>query len=426
MGELAVRAEAGRLRRGLQVALLLAGAAAWIYAATLLWRTTVPTDLHLPTLDVHQYFTPKQLSDATSFERFLAIDGLLSQVALIAVLAVYARKWERFTRQSAAGRIGTGLLLGMLAFAFVWFAQLPFGLAGVWWEHRHGVSKEGVFEYALDSWLGLGGQFLFICLAIAIVMALARPFRRTWWIPGAVAFTGLGLLFAFVSPYLMPDLGPVHRHDLRVAAKHLAKVEGLPPVKVSVQEVHQFTTAPNAESLGFGPTRRVVLWDTVIRKPFTTREIRPVIAHELAHQKREHVLKSVGLFALFAFPLAFAIAVATRGRGGMYEPSAVPLALLVLTLLNIVTTPIENLFVRRYETEADWVGLNATRDPAAQRDAMRKLGIVAKSRPDPPALEHLIEDGHPTLLERIELTKAWEARRRTPAKTEDGKDAGRP
>ena len=327
------------------------------------------------------------------------------------MLYVYSRNWQRFTQESAAGRIGTGLLLGMLAFAFVWMAELPFGLAGVWWEHRHGVSKEGVVEYAIDSWLGLGGEFLFICAAIAIVMALARPFRRTWWIPGGVVFTGLVLLFAFLSPYLIPDLGKLHRHDLRVTAKHLAKVEGVDGVTVSVEKVHQFTTAPNAEATGFGSTKRVILWDTVTRKPFTIREIRPVIAHELAHLKSNHILKAVGLFALFAFPLAFAIALATRGRGGIYEPGAVPLAILVYVVLSIVTTPLQNAFHRRYETEADWVGLNATRDPAAQRDTMRLLAVTAKARPDPPAAEHLFEDGHPTILERIALTKAWEETR---------------
>lgn len=298
----------------------------------------------------------------------------------------------------------------MLAFAFVWIAQLPFGIAAVAWERSHGVSKQGVVEYAIDSWLALGGQFLFICAAIAIVMALARPFRRAWWIPGGVVFTALALLFAFVSPYLIPDQGELHSHALRVAAKHLAKVEGVEGARVSVENVHRFTTAPNAESAGFGSTKRVILWDTLLRKPFTVREIRPVIAHELGHLKSSHVVKSIGIFALFAFPLAFAIALATRRRGGMYEPGAVPLAILVLTLLNIAATPLQNAFQRRYEAEADWIALNATRDPAAQRDALRLLAVTAKARPDPPAIEHLFEDGHPTILDRIELTKAWEAR----------------
>lgn len=399
------------LNRIVRVLAFLLAAAVWLYAASRLWQTSVPSDLELPAVDVRGWFTAGELSAATSFERFLAINALLAQVALVVVLFLYSRHWRRFTKESAAGRIGTGLLLGMLAFAFVWMAQLPFGLAAVWWEHRHGVSKVGVVEYAIDSWFVLGAQFLFVCIAIAIVMALARPFRRSWWISGGAVFTGLALLSAFLSPYLIPDLGNVNRHDVRVAAKRLAKVEGVEDVTVSVQEVHTFTTAPNAGATGIGSTKRVILWDTIVRKPFTIREIRPVIAHELAHLKQQHILKSVGLYALFAFPLAFAIAVATRRRGGMYEPGAVPLAILVLTLLSIITTPLQNAFVRRYETEADWVALNATKDPAAQRAAMRLLAITAKSRPDPPKVEHLFEDGHPTILERIALTKAWEQRR---------------
>src|SRR5436853_22819 len=117
------------------------------------------------------------------------------------------------------------------------------GLAG----RGSGVAQCGVLDYAIDAWFALGAQSLFVCVAIAIVMALAGPFRRTWWIPGGAVFTGLALLFAFLSPYLMPDLGGLHRHDLRVAAAHLARVEGVQGVKVSVERVHQFTTAPNAE-----------------------------------------------------------------------------------------------------------------------------------------------------------------------------------
>ena len=326
------------------------------------------------------------------------------------MLVLYARHWQRFAGQSAAGRIGTGLLLGMLAFALVWLAQLPFGLAAVAWERSHGVSKVGLVEWAIDSWFALGGQFLFVCAAIAIVMALARPFPRNWWIPGGAVFALLAFGFAVATPFLMPGLDPLRRPLLQRQAQQLAAVEGVSDVRFRVEKVHDFTTTPNAEAIGVGPQRTVVLWDTIVRKPFTPREIRPVIAHELAHLKRNHIVKGAALFALFAFPLAFAIAIVTRRRGGMYEPAAVPLAILVLTLLGIVTTPLQNAFVRRYETEADWVGLNATRDPAAQRSAMRLLAITAKERPDPPALEHLFEDGHPTILERIALTKAWEKR----------------
>src|SRR4051812_42683156 len=112
----------------------------------------------------------------------------------------------------------------MVAFAFVWMGQLPFGLAGAWWEHRHGASKVGVLEYAIDSWFALGGQVLFVCAGIEIVMAFARPFRRVWCFPGGPVSTGLAVRSAFLPPYRTPHLKKLHRHDLRVSAAHLAKV----------------------------------------------------------------------------------------------------------------------------------------------------------------------------------------------------------
>src|SRR4029453_19659812 len=123
--------------------------------------------------------------------------GLLSVAVLVVVLVLYARRGARLTRESAAGRVGTGMLLGMLGFAIVWIAELPFGLAEVWWERRHDVSHVGYFDWAVSSWLGLGGVFLFVCAAIGIVMALAGPLRQRWWIAGGPVFVGFPLLFAF-------------------------------------------------------------------------------------------------------------------------------------------------------------------------------------------------------------------------------------
>jgi STE24 endopeptidase len=387
-----------------------AAAAAWVWAATRLWRTTVPGDLRLPHVDVHAYFSPDDLHAAASFERYLAVNSLLSQVVLVAVLWLYARNWRRFAAESAAGRIGTGLLLGMLAFAFVWLAQLPFGIAELAWERSHGVSKQGYVDWVVGSWFALGAEFLFICAAIAIVMALARVWRRAWWVAGAPVFTALATLSAFVAPYLTADLKPLRNSELRASAARLARIEHVPGTKVSVLDVHEFTTTPNAEALGFGSTKRVVLWDTLVRKPFRPNEIRSVIAHELGHLQHRHILKSVALYGLFALPLAFGIAVATRRRGGIYEPGAIPLAILVLTVLQLAVTPLRNGFWTRYEREADWSALQATSDPQSQRSALRRLAVTSLARPDPPKLEHLLEDDHPTILERIELTLAWQKR----------------
>jgi len=331
-------------------------------------------------------------------------------IVLLAVLALYAVRGERFTRESAAGRVGTGMLLGMLGFAIVWLTQLPFGLAGLWWERRHHVSKQGYLDWITSSWSGLGGQFLFICLAILIVMALAAPMRRRWWLPGAATFAALGLLFAFAQPLFITDLHPLRNPQLAAEAKRLARAEGLSDVPVKVEKVHKFTTSPNAEAVGLGSSRRVILWDTLLDGRFSSRQVRVVIAHELGHLSRHHILKGLGWFTLAALPTAFLIALVTRRKGGIYRPEAIPLALFVFVAVQVATIPVQNVLTRRVEAEADWVALQTTRDPAAARDAFRRLATTSLTQPQPPGWAFVLFDNHPTVMQRIEMVKAWENR----------------
>src|SRR5437588_18781 len=104
---------AGRLRLLL---LLLVAAAVWAWCAHALWSSTVPA-LKLPHVDPNRFFSAAFLQRSASFDRFLSIDLLLELVALIAVLVVFARRGQELARESAAGRIGTGILLGMLGYS---------------------------------------------------------------------------------------------------------------------------------------------------------------------------------------------------------------------------------------------------------------------------------------------------------------------
>jgi STE24 endopeptidase len=386
--------------------------AAWVTVVPLLWPTQVPDSLSLPHLDSSAYFKHDALEEARDYERFTRINAVLSLVVLLVVLALYARHGERFTRESAAGRIGTGMLLAMLGFAFVWLAQLPFGLAQLWWDRRHDVSNQGYLDWVVSSWFSLGGVFLFVCVAVLVVMALARPLRNAWWIPGAAVFTALSLLFTFTGPFLIPDLKPLRDDRLAAQAKQLAREEGVGDIPVRVEDVDEFTDEPNAFAIGLGPTRRVILWNTLLEKPFSDREVRVVIAHELGHHSRDHLWKLNGWFALVALPGAWLIALLTRRRGGMYEARAVPLALLAVVVFQIAVTPAQNVVSRRYEAEADWVALQSTRDPRAAIELEEELADKSHSDPDPPGWANALFGTHPTAIDRIAMVEAWKTRNR--------------
>jgi len=312
---------------------LAAAVAGWLVGAYFLWQSVIPDGLRLPDVQETSLFPTSTLSEAETYERFVRWDFVVVQLVVLAVVAVYARIGPKFVRESAAGPIGTGMLLAMLGLGLVWLLQLPFGLAELWWQRRHDVTDASYGEWIVSGWFGLGGEFLFICLAMLIVVGLAQVVGDWWWLPGSFAFVGLALLFTFVFPYLIPGQKSLHRPALAAAASSYEQQLGLDDIPIKVQDVSGETTLPNAEAVGLGPTRRVVLWSTILRPPFTLDEQKVVVAHELGHHARKHLWKSVGWYALFAIPGAFVISRVTRRRGGMRNPEAVPLGLLTLNAL---------------------------------------------------------------------------------------------
>ena len=388
---------------------LLAGAVLWLWAAHALWDTTTLPGLHLPHLDPNRFFSASFLRRSATYERFLTIDWLLATVALVAVLVVYARRGQRLVRESAAGRVGTGMLLAMLGFAVVWLAEVPFGLAALWWQRRYGVSHLGYVSWLFDSFFSLGSEFVFVCVAVAIAMGLAGVMRRWWWLAAVPAFAGLSLLFVFLSPYLIPETSTVQSPTLRAEAASLERAEGSGSAKLRVQDVHRFTTAPNAESTGLGPTSTIVLWDTLLNDGFSRPEVRMVIAHEVGHLAHDDPLKRVGWLALFLIPTLGLIALATRRRGGMAHPEAVPVAILVLVVAQLLAAPLLNVVYRRQEAAADLAALEATHEPATQRTLMHRLAVKSLSDPNPPAWVYGLLEDHPTIMQRIAMAKAWES-----------------
>jgi Zn-dependent protease with chaperone function len=394
------------VRRTLLILGAAAFAAAWIFAAIRLWRTSVPSNLSLPNLDPRRFFTDAQLDRASSYEAFLRVDALLGSIAAVAATGLFALRGAGFVRESAAGRIGTGMLLGMLGLAFVWLAQFPFGLAALWWERKHDVSNLDYVSWIVNDFLSAGGEFLFISFALLIVMALAGVWRRAWWVAAVPALLAVTLVFAFVQPYLLPDLHPLRDPALAAEAKQLAADEGVAGTPVRVQDTHNLGGGPNAEAAGLDGSRRVIVWDTLLRR-FPPSEVRVVLAHEFGHLAHDHVLKGLAWTGLLAIPIALIVALATRRRGGIYEPTAVPLALFIVVALLFVASPLQNAFSRRLEAEADWSALQATHDPAAARALFRRFTRVARAQPTSPGWATLMLENHPTIMERIEMADAW-------------------
>jgi STE24 endopeptidase len=249
-----------------------------------------------------------------------------------------------------------------------------------------------------------------VSVILLIVMGLARLVRAAWWLPAVALLGGVVFLIAWLGSYLIVDTQRPSA-EIRADAQRLAKKEGLPDIPVRVEEVREFTSQPNAYAIGLGDARKVVLWDT-LADDFPRREVRVVLAHELGHHEHRHIAKGVGWLLVVLLPTALIVAVVTRRRGGMGLPEAVPLALLVFTLLNIAVTPLQSAASRRYEAEADWAALQATHDPRGMEQLFRRFTSDALSDPNPPGWWHFWFDGHPSGGERVAMARAWRERER--------------
>jgi STE24 endopeptidase len=404
----------GRSRLVWPVIVVVAAAVTWLWCASLLLHSVVPADLHLDPVDIDAVFGKALVHKAVRVERVFLVVWVLEQIALFATLWVYSRRGSRYARESAAGPIGTGMLLGMLGLGIVWLVQLPFGLVDLWWARRHGLSEIGYVGWAFDHWFELGGTFVSLCVALLVVMFLARHLGEWWWIPGAAVFVVIGAAFAFAQPYLIGETTALEDPALRRSADAFERQQGISGVPVSVEDVSGTTGQANAYAVGFGPSRKVVLWSTMVDGDFSNAEVRVVLAHEIGHHSSDHIPKGLAWFALFALPGAWVLMRSTRRRGGMGEAASVPLALLVVAVIQLALTPAQTWISRRMEAEADWKALQTTRDPTAARGLFVGFGKTSLGDPDPPVWAHVLLDSHPTLSQRVAMAEAWKRQHRLP------------
>jgi len=392
-----------------KAATLAVAAVAWCAGAWLLSRTSVPS-LHLSGLDARRYFSAHELARARSFDRGEQGLYVLNLVAQLTALVVLVRLLPRSVRSMGLGRIASGIVAGMVLLVTLWFAGLPFSLVDLWWQHHWGLGPFDVFSWLTAQWSTLGPEAIFAMATITLLVGLAGRFRR-WWLIAAPIVVVFAAVFAFVSGWLGAAVShPLDDPALKADVVRLERIEHVQGTPVRVEDVSSWTDQANAFTVGFGPSTHVVVWDTVLDERFSRAEQDVVIAHELGHVRSRHIIKSIGWTALIVLPTLWLLALATRRRGGVGDPANLPFVFLVLTVLALLTAPIENAVSRRYEAEADWRALNATRDPAADTSLFQEFGRSSLDEPNPPLLDYLWLENHPTIAQRIAMAQAWKAR----------------
>jgi STE24 endopeptidase len=173
---------------------------------------------------------------------------------------------------------------------------------------------------------------------------------------------------------------------------------------VEVGEVYEVdastrTTAANAYVTGIGHTKRVVLYDTLL-KDFTPAETRLVVAHELGHVRHKDVQHGLLWLALVA---PFATLTVARGSEKLTRPgaTAVPAVVLSLAIIAPAITTVSNQLSRAVERRADAFALDLTDEPDAMVGFERRITLQNVGDPDPPRWQQIVMGTHPPTMERI-------------------------
>jgi STE24 endopeptidase len=396
---------ATRIVRG---ATLAVGVGMWVVLAALLWRTSVPT-VRLPHLDERATFGRLHVDAGRRYDTFVVVDWALATVAAGVAYVVVACRARGLAARIGMRPVNTGIVLGLLTVAAGWAAGVPFALVAAWWARRHEISRVGYPAELAGRWEALlAASFAALVLA-ALVLLLAQRLGRRWWLPATPAIVALVVAAQFLQPFAS-SLGTsaVRSERLRATIGELEQREGAGNPAVRVENVMGETRDANAFATGFGPSTHVVLWNTLLRRPFSFRAVRFVVAHELAHVAHEHVLRGLAWFVLLLLPVLVAVANAVDLR----RAAAVPLAILLVAIAQLALLPARNAISRRFETEADWTALESTRDPVAALGLFRGFVVTGLEDPSPPQWLHVLLDDHPTPLQRVELARAWAERNR--------------
>ncbi|WP_245674888.1 M48 family metallopeptidase [Herbidospora cretacea] len=388
-----------------------------VVAVTTPWRA-LPAGAPRAAPDPARDFGAAQIARADAFD---AATSLPSYLALGVSLVI------------AGVLVSTPLgarLIGRLPFRAGWLRALT-GIAGVylvslvlrwplgmWFEtilRDYGLSTQTWGTWSADRLKNFALQLLLSAVMVLVVIALARRWPRRWWIPASVGAFTLTLALSFLYPIVVEpvfnDFRPLPQGQLRDSLLAMADRDGVPVDDVLVADASRRTTALNAYVSGFGATRRIVVYDTLLEVP--EPEIELIVAHELGHAKTDDVLHGTLVGALGAAFGACALFVAgnlLRRRTGvpsLGDPRAAALLVGLVSLATVLSGPAQNLVSRHIEARADVHALELTEDPATFAAMQRNLALRNISDLSPSPLEYVLYSSHPTGPQRIAMARSW-------------------
>lgn len=346
----------------------------------------------------------------------LAFGALESTVMTLLTLAVVATGLLGLLQAGYAGVGLPGFWRGLLYLGTVLAASSLLGLPFSLWSTFRLEKAWGFNTTTWATWLkdGLKGLGLGLGLGIpllALLYAFMDAAGQAWWLWAAFAFSGINILMSIVYPVFIAPLfnkfSPLPEGGLKEAILALAVRLDFSIGGIYVMDGSKRSRHSNAYFTGLGSAKRIVLYDTLVEQ-LGQDEVLAVLAHEIGHEKRRHVLKATVVSVIASFVGFWALSL-LAGWTAFYQalgfsgPSREALLLgfaLVSGPATFFLTPLFSLWSRRHEYEADAFAAKAA-GPGAMAGALVKINRENASNPAPHPLYSFWYYSHPSLGERL-------------------------
>lgn len=356
-------------------------------------------------VDLHSFFSDAEIERGARFARPQLALGLARTAIELGALVLVVRTAPRWLpgkpkRPALAGALtGAGLAVGLS------LPALPVSAIS----RRRGIAVGLVTQswrgWAADLVKGAAIESVLAGAAGAAAVGVTRRYPRSWWLPASAGSVVFGAVLAALAPVVLDpvfnDFTPLPEGQTRSDVFDLARAAGIKVGEVYSVDASRRTTAANAYVAGLGPTKRVVLFDTLLDR-YSRDEIRVVVAHELGHVRNRDVPRGV----LYAALVAPAAALAVQRLSLELSPEsgtarALPALALAAAVVGAPIGLIGNRLSRAIERRSDAYSLVLTDAPDAFISFERAIAIQNVADLEPPWWLTSLLATHPPTAERI-------------------------
>ena len=351
------------------------------------------------------------LRDRTRFGIFSSTFSLL--LILVVIHTGLFGVLDQFVRVQTNQPILAGLLFFGIIFIIQDIISLPFSIYSTFViEEKFEFNRTTPKTFVIDK---LKGYALTVILGSAVIVPILFFFERFgprgWWIAWALVtlfMIAVQPLFVHVIAPLFNKFTPLEEGELRTAIEEYSEKVKFPIGRIDVMDGSKRSGHSNAYFSGLGKSRRIALFDTLLEK-HTTEEIISVVAHEVGHYKRKHIIKGTALgiletgVMLFIFNLIMkdAALFAVFGVSDISVYGGLVFFAMLYAPVSMITSLLTTAVSRKNEFEADTFSLETTKNPQALVNMLKGLAANNLAHLTPHPLKVFLSYSHPPVISRI-------------------------